>query len=188
VTGDGLGRLWGKRLDPEITMRTETLEDWLPLKGRWLGYFLLALGWACRLVVAGGGLYLAYAIQPKFGGHRSGKGQVAATRAQLAAFQSALDVYWLDHGRFPTEEQGLAALVSPPRRSTQWKGPYLPDVVEVPQDAWKRTYHYDTLGSAGASYTICSLGMDGQPGGSDHDTDWLVSGNVARTQKRVGRR
>ena len=51
--------------------------------------------------------------------------KVKAARIQLQSFQSALDLYYLDAGRFPSIAEGLTALVSPTPGVAAWNGPYL---------------------------------------------------------------
>jgi type II secretion system protein G len=65
--------------------------------------------------------------------------RVARARAQISAFITALDVYRLDTGQFPTTTQGLQALRHNPGVK-DWRGPYMP--VDIPLDPWKREYQY----------------------------------------------
>lgn len=95
-----------------------------------------------------------------------------AAKIQIESFSSALDLFFLDLGRYPTSNEGLAALA----RSTNqagWNGPYLRGGV-VPSDPWGHIYVYRSPG-ASAPYEIISLGSDGQEGGSGTAAD-IVSG------------
>ena len=65
--------------------------------------------------------------------------RMARARAQISVFITALDVYRLDTGQFPTTAQGLQALRHNPGVQ-DWGGPYLP--VDIPLDPWKREYQY----------------------------------------------
>lgn len=97
-----------------------------------------------------------------------GKSEAKVTRAQIDALQKALDQYRIDIGRYPSSEQGLAALVQRPADEPRWTGPYLAKA--VPADPWGRPYLYTSPGSHG-DYDLQSLGKDGQPGGDGDDAD-----------------
>ncbi len=96
------------------------------------------------------------------------KSDVAAI--QVESLASALDLYRLDVGRYPTTQEGLAALVVAPSGSSGWGGPYLDDE-EVPRDPWNNAYVYQAPGPGGRAYRLMSLGADGQPGGEGEDAD-----------------
>lgn len=95
-----------------------------------------------------------------------------AAKIQIESFSSALDLYYLDLGRYPTSNEGLTGLT---RSNNQagWNGPYLRGGV-VPNDPWGHVYVYRSPG-ASAAYDIISLGSDGQEGGSGTAAD-IVSG------------
>lgn len=97
-----------------------------------------------------------------------GKSEIQVARAQIDAFEKALDQYRLDTRRYPTSEQGLKALMERPAGESQWAGPYLRK--EVPLDPWGRPYVYKAPGSKG-DYDIVSYGKDGQPGGTGEAAD-----------------
>lgn len=97
-----------------------------------------------------------------------GKSEVKAARAQIDALGKALDQYRLDTGRYPTTEQGLAALNVPPAGETRWSGPYLQKA--VPLDPWGEPYQYTSPGQYG-EYDLLSLGKDGYVGGTDTSAD-----------------
>lgn len=92
-----------------------------------------------------------------------------AARAQINLFMTALGAYKLDTGLFPTTEQGLNALRLKPQGVNQWQGPYMPK--EIPVDPWGRPYVYKFPGEHGDEPDILSYGADGQPGGTDVNTD-----------------
>lgn len=113
------------------------------------------------------GLLAAY-VGPKYFS-QLGKAEVTSAKAQIEAFEKALDAYRLDVGRYPSTEEGLNALVTAPATAgTKWNGPYLNKV--VPQDPWGRPYQYKAPG-AKAEFEIISLGKDGQPGGEGQNAD-----------------
>lgn len=113
------------------------------------------------------GLLAAY-VGPKYFS-QLGKSEVTATKAQIDAFDKTLDTYRLDVGRYPTTEEGLAALMTaPPSAGVKWNGPYLKKA--VPLDPWGNAYQYRAPG-ARAEYEVLSLGKDGQPGGAGENAD-----------------
>jgi general secretion pathway protein G len=87
-----------------------------------------------------------------------------AAKIQIESFASALDLFFLDAGRYPSSSEGLAALVQRPGNISGWNGPYLKGSV-VPADPWGNPYNYRSPGQHGA-YDIVSFGADGQEGGS----------------------
>ena len=97
-----------------------------------------------------------------------GKSQVKVARAQIDAFDKALDQYRLDVGHYPTTEQGLGALTSAPAGEQGWAGPYLKK--GVPADPWGRPYVYVQPGAHG-DFDLLSYGKDGRQGGSGEDAD-----------------
>lgn len=92
-------------------------------------------------------------------------------RIQIESFTNALDLFFLDMGRYPTSSEGLAALMSRPSNATTWNGPYLRGN-GVPRDPWNNAYLYRSPGQ-GRPYEIVSLGSDGREGGNDSAADVL---------------
>ncbi|MDR6290874.1 general secretion pathway protein G [Inquilinus ginsengisoli] len=90
-------------------------------------------------------------------------------RLQIENLKSALDLYSIDVGSYPTTSQGLKALTADPGGMRGWKGPYLRSN-DVPDDPWRRPYLYRAPGQHG-SYDLSSLGADGAEGGSGDDQD-----------------
>ncbi|MBV8919181.1 type II secretion system major pseudopilin GspG [Bradyrhizobium sp.] len=95
--------------------------------------------------------------------------KVKAAKIQMQSFASALDLFNLDAGRYPSSAEGLAALVRPAPGVAAWNGPYLKGGA-VPNDPWSHPYIYRAPGEHGA-YDIISLGSDGQEGGSGTAAD-----------------
>jgi general secretion pathway protein G len=112
------------------------------------------------------GLLAAY-VGPKYFS-QVGKSEVKTTRAQIVAFEKALEQYRLDVGSYPTTEQGLNALVAKPANASKWDGPYL--AKSVPLDPWGNAYVYKAPGDHG-DVDLMSLGRDGRPGGDGLDAD-----------------
>lgn len=92
-----------------------------------------------------------------------------AASLQISSFKSALDLFFLDVGRYPTGSEGLTALVDKPSAASVWNGPYLKQG-QVPKDPWGNPYRYASPADK-APYDIISLGADGQPGGTGSDAD-----------------
>jgi general secretion pathway protein G len=95
--------------------------------------------------------------------------KVKAARIQLQSFGSALDLFYLDAGRFPSSAEGLGALVKQTPGVSAWNGPYLRGG-NVPNDPWSHPYLYRSPGEHGP-YDIMSYGSDGQEGGSGSAAD-----------------
>jgi len=112
------------------------------------------------------GLLAAY-VGPKYFS-QLGKSEVTVAKAQIEAFDKALDTFRLDVGRYPTTEEGLSALLTMPANATKWNGPYLKKA--VPLDPWGHPYMYKAPGSK-SEFEIMSYGRDGQPGGTGEDAD-----------------
>ncbi len=102
-----------------------------------------------------------------------GTAQDATARSQIAMFGAALDVYRLDNGRYPTNDQGLEALWTESQiqpRARDWRGPYLRG--EVPPDPWDNPYIYRSPGQeTSLGFELLSYGADGQPGGEGEAAD-----------------
>jgi general secretion pathway protein G len=93
-----------------------------------------------------------------------GESKVKAARIQIESFSSALDLFYLDNGRYPSSSEGLPALVQRPANSASWNGPYL-KTGSVPTDPWGRPYIYRSPGNH-APYEIASYGPSGEPRGA----------------------
>lgn len=79
---------------------------------------------------------------------------------QIESFASALDLFYLDYGRYPTNSEGLVALVKRPASGSHWAGPYLKQP-NVPVDPWGNPYEYHVPGKD-TPYSITSAGPDGK--------------------------
>lgn len=101
--------------------------------------------------------------------HYLTESKIKATKIQIASFSSALDLYYLDTGQYPTSSEGLAALVKRPGTVPGWNGPYLKGGV-VPHDPWGDAYLYRSPGQHG-KYDIESYGSDKQVGGTGTASD-----------------
>ena len=82
---------------------------------------------------------------------------------------SVLDMYKLDVGSYPTTDQGLQALISPPPGVSRWSGPYVKGD-KVPEDPWGRPFLYRSPSQRpGHEFDLYSLGPTGQPGGTGNE-------------------
>lgn len=90
--------------------------------------------------------------------------RVKSAKIQIQSFSAALDLFYLDAGRYPTAAEGLEALVHPVSGIAAWNGPYIKGG-KVPTDPWGNAYVYRVPGERSV-YEIRSLGSDGQEGGS----------------------
>src|SRR5215831_7060909 len=84
--------------------------------------------------------------------------KVKAAKIQIQSFTSALDLMYLDTGRYPTSAEGLDALVKPANGMAGWNGPYLKGGA-VPTDPWGKPYVYKSPGEHGA-YDVISYGAE----------------------------
>ena len=113
---------------------------------------------------------LAALIVPKIMG-RPDEARIVAARQDVSTIMQALRLYRLDNLRYPSSEQGLAALVTPPSSAPlapNWKsGGYLE---RLPKDPWGGSYQYLNPGLRG-EIDVFSLGADGIAGGTGIDAD-----------------
>jgi general secretion pathway protein G len=113
---------------------------------------------------------LAALIVPKVMG-RPDEARMAAARQDIFTIMQSLKLYKLDNRRYPTTEQGLAALVQKPSQAPlpqNWSaGGYLE---RLPNDPWGQPYQYLNPGLHG-EIDVMSFGADGQPGGQGVDAD-----------------
>jgi general secretion pathway protein G len=102
---------------------------------------------------------------------RPDEARVIAAKIDIAAILAALKLYRLDNQRYPTGEQGLAALIARPTQPPippNWKpNGYLE---RLPKDPWGQPYQYLNPGLRG-EIDVYSFGADGQPGGTGIDAD-----------------
>jgi general secretion pathway protein G len=99
-----------------------------------------------------------------------GESRVKATRLQIESFSSALDLFRLDTGRYPTSSEGLDALTQRPPNVDIWNGSYLKGG-RVPADPWGNLYQYRSSAERTPPYEILSLGSDGREGGAGAAAD-----------------
>jgi len=112
------------------------------------------------------GLLVGY-VAPRYFA-QLGKSEIKAARAQIAAIEKALDIYRLDMGYYPSQDEGLAALNKSPENAVKWAGPYLEKA--VPVDPWGQAYNYRIPGEQG-DYDLFSYAKDRRIGGNGENAD-----------------
>ncbi|WKE65671.1 type II secretion system major pseudopilin GspG [Gallaecimonas kandeliae] len=100
--------------------------------------------------------------------------QLSGSKTKTAALQinelrSAVELFRLEVGRYPSNNEGLQALVERPPGATDWNGPYLTKKV-LRKDPWGNDYHYRFPGEHG-DFDIWSLGADNKEGGDGENQD-----------------
>jgi len=115
---------------------------------------------------------LAMWVAPKIMGRPEQAKQVKA-QLDIQNLETALKLYKLDNGSYPSTEQGLLALVEKPETGNvpkKWKnGGYL-EKNRVPKDPWGNEFVYLSPGLQG-DFDIISYGADGVPGGEEENKD-----------------
>ena len=111
---------------------------------------------------------LAGLVGPKVLGQLGGAKSKTAS-VQIKDLEQAAELFKLDVGRFPSNEEGLGALVVKPATALGWNGPYLKRS-DLPADPWGRPYVYVSPGKRG-DIDIISLGGDGAEGGEGENAD-----------------
>ncbi len=105
---------------------------------------------------------------------RPDEARVTRAKTDMASISSALKLYRLDNGFYPSTDQGLIALIAEPTSEPipmAWKpGGYI-EGTEAPRDPWGRPYLYRSPAEGGGDFEIISLGADGLEGGTNFDTD-----------------
>lgn len=136
-------------------------------QGRQRGFTLIEL--MVVIVILG---VLAGLIIPRVMG-RPDEARQAKAKMQMAGLETALKLYKLDNGNYPTTEQGLRALVEAPTVGIlpkNWRaGGYL-EKGKAPKDPWGNEFVYISPGAHGDFDLVC-LGKDGEPGGEGVDAD-----------------
>lgn len=96
--------------------------------------------------------------------------RVKTAKLQIENFSSALDLFYMDAGRYPTTSEGLGALVQRPADVEVWNGPYVKNA-RIPPDPWGNNYQYRSPVDHVPPYQIISLGSDGREGGTGTAAD-----------------
>ena len=134
-------------------------------RGRQGGFTLLEL--LVVLVILG---FLASLVGPQVL-KQIGGSKTKAAILQIEEFSTALDLYHLDSGRYPSTADGLKSLIEKPASARIWNGPYLKKKV-IRDDPWGNPYLYASPGEY-SDFDLFSLGRDGREGGEGEDADVL---------------
>jgi general secretion pathway protein G len=117
------------------------------------------------------GLLFAVVVQ-NFVGHTD-RARVTTTKTSLRFLHTAVNQFKMDTGRFPTEDEGLYALLEQPTDVQNWPpGGYL-ETTDIPKDGWGNDFIYQLYPESGKPFVVKSLGADGQEGGEGYDADLL---------------
>lgn len=113
---------------------------------------------------------LAALIVPRVVG-RGDEAKRAKAASDISTLSGLLQQFYIDTGRFPTTEEGLSALRTPPSDVRNWQGPYT--TKPIPLDPWENEYIYEFPGPSGEpnTFLLMSLGSDGAPGGEGSAAD-----------------
>jgi general secretion pathway protein G len=98
-----------------------------------------------------------------------GRANSERAKVQIEQLGSALELYKLDTGRYPSTQEGLGALMTAPSGIANWNGPYLKDAKQL-KDPWSRDFTYRSPGDKGA-YDLITFGADGKEGGDGENRD-----------------
>ena len=98
-----------------------------------------------------------------------GGAKTQTAEVRMRTLSTALDLFRLEVGRYPTEQEGLSALLKAPSSVPNWNGPYVNRPDEL-KDPWDRPFQYSYPGRNG-SYDLASLGADGEEGGDGENRD-----------------
>jgi general secretion pathway protein G len=99
--------------------------------------------------------------------------RVVTTRAAVRSLHEAVNMFRMDTGRYPTQEEGLNALIKKPSDvENWWQRGYL-EVTVIPRDAWRHDFVYKLNPGDGHPFVIISYGADGKEGGRRYDADLL---------------
>lgn len=129
-------------------------------KNKMSGFTLIEILLVVAIIAA-----LAAMVVPRLTG-RSEKAKSATAKADIRAnIATAIKMYEIDIGSFPTTEQGLGALATAPSDAASWSGPY---IERKPNDPWGRPYQYKSPGVHNpTTYDLFSFGHDGVESSDD---------------------
>lgn len=103
--------------------------------------------------------------------HKIDQARVTVTKTNLKLLAAAVNQFKMDTGRFPTEEEGLKALIEQPADVLNYeKGGYL-ESTEIPKDGWGHEFIYELDPEGGKPFVIISLGADNEDGGEGINAD-----------------
>ncbi len=113
---------------------------------------------------------LSALIVPKFTG-QSKKAKVVAAKSDITTLELAIDTFEIHMGRYPTNSEGIRALIEEPSNAEDWDGPYLKR--GIPKDPWGNEYVYKQPGQYNEyGYDLNSMGPDLMQGTDDDICNW----------------
>lgn len=154
--------------DQEIQMQSRTESqvistDKKPVAKKQQGFTLIEI--MVVVVILG---ILGALVAPSILG-RPDEARVTVAKNDIRSISNALDMYKLDNFRYPTNEEGLKALVEKPASAKNWNPDgYLP---QMPEDPWGNAYIYQRPGQKSRHFDLYSLGADGEEGGEGTNAD-----------------
>jgi general secretion pathway protein G len=149
---------------PQLSAKTEAVEQSRSKKTRY-GFTMLEI--MAVLIIIG---LLATLVATKVAS-KIDEAKVMTTKANLKILHNAVNQFKMDTGRFPTEEEGLSALIEQPTDVENYEaGGYL-ETTELPKDGWKHDFIYQLYPESGRPFVIISYGADGKEGGEGIDAD-----------------
>jgi len=98
-----------------------------------------------------------------------GSSRTQTAKVQIQNVMQGLELFRVDVGRYPTQQEGLIALVNPTPTAPNWNGPYLKKESAI-HDPWGNPYLYQIPGQHG-EVDVYSLGQDKAPGGTGEAQD-----------------
>ena len=101
---------------------------------------------------------------------------VMLTKAEIGLLEVTVEMFKVDTGRYPTEEEGLTALIKKPANAEKWNGPYT-DGSFMPKDDWNNDFVYKLDSASGKPFVIISYGADGKEGGEGLNKDLFSTDN-----------
>ena len=106
---------------------------------------------------------LAAVVAPRMVG-KGEDARIRAAEADIKAIETSLEMFEVENGRFPTNEEGLTALFTQPADLPKWRGPYLK---KEAKDPWGNLYIYRFPGQNNPDFDLYSMGKDGREGNDD---------------------
>jgi len=111
---------------------------------------------------------IAAVVGPRVVGYL-GRAKSETAALQIDQLTNAVQLFYIDTGRYPSAAEGLSVLMTAPSGDASWQGPYL-ETADGLVDPWGRDYLYADTGTNGV-FSITSLGRDGAKGGTGEDMD-----------------
>ena len=108
------------------------------------------------------------------------KAAVIQTRANLKVLHEAVQLFRMDTGRYPTDEEALIALIEEPTDAEGWNIEGYLSSTDLPKDGWKRDFYYMTNPGNNKPFVVISFGSDGEEGGEENSYDadlWSTDAN-----------